>query len=132
MDERRHVHELDGGAARDGALSGALVRRRAEEDEHRAQALAAGRERVGADLADEPGMGADRALEPLLEQLEIGVEARGGADGGERAHAALLVAAWSATMPPPSRRQPISPKPARRIASPSSSGPGKRRTLAGR
>ena len=132
VDERRHVDELDRGAGGDGALAGALLRRRAEEDEHRPQALAAGRERLGADLADEPGMGADRALEPHLEQLEVGVEPGRRADGGERAHSALLVAVCSATIPPPSSRQRISPKPARRIASARSSGPGKRRTLAGR
>ena len=116
MDERRHVDELDRGAARRRRRSPARSSgRRAEEDEHRAQPLAAGRERVGPDLADEAGVRADGALEALLEQLEVGVEARRGADGGEGAHATLL-AAWRATIPPPRSRQPTSSKPARRIA----------------
>ena len=43
VDERRHVDELDRGRGADRAVAG--VRPGAEQDEHRPQALAAGRER---------------------------------------------------------------------------------------
>ena len=53
MDERGHVHELDGRTAGRGALAGSVLRRRAEEDEHRSQAFAPGGQRFGLDLSDE-------------------------------------------------------------------------------
>ncbi len=123
MDERRHVDELDRSPAGHRLLAAALGGRRAEEDENGSQALATRGECVGADRADEAWVRRDRALEALLEQLEVGVEPGSGADGGERAHEAFL-AVWSATMPPPRSFQPMSAKPARRIASPRSSGTG--------
>ena len=134
VDEGRHVHELDRGAAGDGALAGALrsagVQRKTSTGRSRLPPAAS----VSVPISPtRPGWEPTDALEPLLEPLEVGVEPGRGADGGERVHSALLVAAWRATMPPPSRRQPyLRRSPRRRIAAPSSSGPGKRRTLAGR
>ena len=57
-------------------------------------------------------MRGDRALEALLEQLEVALEPGRGAHGRERVHAAL-VAVWRATIPPPSSLQRTSAKPAR-------------------
>jgi hypothetical protein len=75
------VHELHcdpGGERRLPAL------RRAQEDEHRAESLAASGERLVADGGDEPGVGRDRAREPLLERVEVVLEAVRRTDGGER------------------------------------------------
>ena len=99
VDERRHVHELDGDAGRDRA---ARVRGRAEEREQRPQPLAARRERVRADLGDAAAVRADRGREPLLDLRHVLVDAGERDDRFERRHAAVPV--WSATIPPPSRR----------------------------
>ena len=58
VDERRHVHELDRDAGGDRRLA---VRRRGEEDEQRPQPLAAGGERLDADVGDEAGVARRRA-----------------------------------------------------------------------
>ena len=71
VDERRHVHELDGDA---GGERRVAPRRRREEDEQRAQPLAAGGERLVADGRDEAGMARDGAREPLLERVEVLLE----------------------------------------------------------
>ena len=107
MDERRHVHELDGRAARHRALAGSCRPRRAEEDEHGSQALAPGGQRFGPDLPDEAGVRPDRALEPRLEQLEVGVEPGSARTVASALIRPLLVAVCNATIPPPRRRQPI-------------------------
>ena len=98
--ERRHVHELDGDAGRERRLLAGGSR---EEDERRAQALAAGRERLVPDRRDEAWVRRDGAREPLLETVEIVAEPRHGADVGERrGHATSPT--WSATMPPAKSR----------------------------
>src|SRR5207237_838594 len=72
----------------------------------------------------------ERLGKTLLELLEVGVEPGGGPDGGDRAQRATPV--WSATMPPAKSRQRISSNPASSRSFARSSGPGNRRTLAGR
>ena len=52
VDEGRHVHELDGDTGGDGWRGS---RRRGEKREGRAEPLATGGERVGADVGDEAG-----------------------------------------------------------------------------
>jgi hypothetical protein len=56
VDEARHVHELDRDSGRDRALGLGVG---GQEDEERAQALAAGSKRLGTDLRDEAAPGAD-------------------------------------------------------------------------
>jgi hypothetical protein len=121
------VHELDRG--RRGDVRPPAGRRR-EEDEQGAKPLAAGLERLGADLGDDAAVRPDRRLEPLLELLQVGVEARCGAEVGERAQRAVPV--WSATIPPARSRKDTSPNPVRSRRPLRSAGPGNRRTLAGR
>jgi hypothetical protein len=75
------VHELDRDARGDRRL---LTRRRREEDEQRPQPFAARGERLVADRRDDAGVARDRACEPLLERVEIVLEARGLADRSER------------------------------------------------
>jgi hypothetical protein len=75
------VHELDRHAGGDRRL---LSRGRREEDEQWPQPLAACGERLVADRRDEPRMARDRPGEPLLERVEIVLEARGLADRSER------------------------------------------------
>src|SRR5439155_15781170 len=101
-----------------------------EVHEQRAQPLAPGGERLRAHLGDDTSICADGPLEPLLQIGEIGVEAGGVANLGQRAHATSAVC--SATMPPAKSRTRTSRNPAAAIISASSAGPGKRRTLAGR
>ena len=87
------------------------------------QALAAGGERLVADLGDDARMRADRPLEPLLELLEVGVEPRRLADLGERAHRAVP----GVQRDDPAREAAgtrTSPKPARAISAASSVRPG--------
>ena len=127
MDERRHVHELDRRGGRDVRLR---ARRRGEEDEQRAQPLAAGLQRLGADRRDDAAMRRHGRLEPLLELLEVRVEPGRRAQVGEGAQRACP--SCSATIPPARSRNETSAKPARSSRAASSSGPGNRRTLAGR
>ena len=101
MDERRHVDELDRDARGDGRR---LVRRRAEEGEQRPQPLAAGCERVGADLGGDGRRTArDGRREARLDLLQVRVEPGQSADVLERGHR-VAVPVWRATMPPPRRR----------------------------
>ncbi len=130
MDERRHVHELDGGTPGHRTLAVPLLHRRREEDEQRPEPLASRRERVRADIAQATGKGADGVLEPVLEQVEVAVEPGSLPDGRQRVH--RFVPTWRATIPPPMSFQPTPSKPARPNAAARSDGPGNRRTLAGR
>jgi hypothetical protein len=75
------VHELDGDAGGDRRLR---TPRRGEEDEQGAQTLPAGRERLVPDGGDEPRMRRDAAGQPLLERVEVLLEARRLADGVDR------------------------------------------------
>jgi hypothetical protein len=120
------MDELD----RDTAGERRIPPARGEEDEERSQPLPSGGERLDPDAADEAGRGAGDGLEPGLQLREVGCEPRGLADRGERVQRATPV--WSATIPPPRRRNPTSAKPASPRRRASSSGPGKRRTDAGR
>src|ERR1700724_3050107 len=123
----RQVDELDCDARDDG-------RRRpgrcGQVHQQRSQPLAAGGERLRTHLGDDASIRPDRELQPLLQVAEVPLEAWGFANLGERAHTASAV--WSATMPPAKSRTRTLRNPAAWIISPSSSGPGKRRTLAGR
>jgi hypothetical protein len=121
------MDELDGDPGGDEGLTAG---RRGQEDEQRPQPLASGGERLGADLGNQSRVAGDGFGEPVLDVLQIRVEARSGADGGKGAHRATPVC--SATMPPAKRRQRISPKPASSSSRARSFGSGKRRTLAGR
>src|SRR4029079_581842 len=96
----------------------------------RPQPLAAGCERLAPDLGHDPVVAPDRNCQPFLELGEICVEAGGLTQLGERAHRAPAVC--SATMPPANVRWRTASKRAAAISADSSSGPGKRRTLAGR
>ena len=65
-----------------------------------ADKMKAGREGILGDACREPRVAADGVEHPLLDELEVLVEPRRGADGVERAHGAVPVC--SATIPPPS------------------------------
>jgi hypothetical protein len=95
MDERRHVHQLDGDP---GHVRRRAIVRCGEEDEQRPQPLAAGGERLGADRRGQPGMTTDRADQALLDLLEVFVEPLRLVDRRQRVQAATPVC--SATMPP--------------------------------
>src|SRR2546423_1577258 len=82
------------------------------------------------DRGDDAGMARDRALEVLLELVEVALEPRRLADRGEDGHPATPV--WSATIPPANVRYETSTKPAWPSSAASSAGGGKRLTLAGR
>ncbi len=130
--ERGHVHELHGHSRGERGLAAGRGR---EEDEQRAQPLAARGERLVADRRDETGMARDGAREALLERVEVLLEPGGLADGGQRRSLSVVTA-------PPPRARPRYPlqtgetAPFRSRRRPSSaarsSGSGKRRTLAGR
>jgi len=77
VDERRHVHELDGDSGRERR---GVVGRRREEGERGTQSLSSGRERARPDLGDEARVPGNRALELGLDLGEVLVEA------GCRAH----------------------------------------------
>jgi hypothetical protein len=81
-----HVHEFHSCAAGHGSLAVAFRRRRGEEDEEWPQTLAARGQRVGSDVAQAPRIGGDGFLQPLLEELEVALEARSLADRRQRAH----------------------------------------------
>src|SRR6185369_15005266 len=130
VDERRHVHELDGGTPGNRTLPVPLFHRRREEDEQRPEPLAARRERVRPDIAQAAWEGTDRVLEPVLEQVEVAVEPGSLPDGRQRVY--RFVPTCRATIPPPMSFQPTPSKPARANAAARSEGPGNRRTLAGR
>ena len=101
-----------------------------EVDEQRAQPLATRGERLAADLRDDSLVAADRMLEPIFELGQVRLEARCLAQLGEGGQWAVPVC--SATIPPAKVRKRTSRKPAVAIRFASSSGPGNRRTLAGR
>src|SRR3954447_1717430 len=125
--ERREVDELDGDAGDDRRLRPG---RRREVHEQGPQPLPAGCEGLSTDLRDDAAVGADRVLETVLELAEVGVQP--GRLTNLRKCAQTASAVCSATMLPAKRRKRTSRKPAAAISSASSSGPGKRRTLAGR
>src|SRR5438067_3037058 len=130
VDERRHVHELDGDPRRERRRPS---RRRGEEDERRTQPFTAGPERLVAHRRHEAGMGRDGACQPFLERVEVVVEPRHRTDVLEACgHAAPASPPWRATIPPAKSRNSTPSKPQRPSRSARSSGPGKRRTLAGR
>ena len=125
--ERREVDELDRDAGDHRRLRPG---RRREVDEQRPQPLPAGGKRLRTDLRDDAAVGADRMLQTVLELAEVGVQPGRLTDLRECAQTASAVC--SATMLPAKSRKRTSRKPAAAISSASSSGPGKRRTLAGR
>ena len=129
VDERRHVYELDRCTGGDRRL---LIRGRREEHEQRPEPLPSRCERFVADGGNQPGMGGDGPREPLLERVEVLVEAGSLTDRGERGHSAGTCPTCNATIPPPSRRNETASKPAAPSRRANSCGPGKRRTLAGR
>src|SRR4051794_27605140 len=89
------MHELDGHPRDDGRCG---TRRRRQVHEERAQPLPTGGERFGAHLCDDAAIPPPRLLEPFLQVAEVGVEAWGLADLGERGQ--RTSAACSATIPP--------------------------------
>ena len=113
------MDELD----RDARAERPLAVVRDELDQQRPQPLAAGVHRGDSEPFDEPGIRRDDLAQPQLHLLEIRL------DRGD-AHAAVPVC--SATIPPASRRKSTSAKPCASISAARVSGPGKRRTLAGR
>src|SRR5205823_13047904 len=96
----------------------------------RSSDLAARRERVRSDGGHDTGVACDRLLEPFFELVEIALEPGRVPDRRKGGHAQAPVC--SATMPPANVLYVTCSKPASRIRPASSSGPGKRRTLAGR
>src|SRR5207253_10600896 len=103
------------------------------EAELRTHPLAARGERLVADRGDDPRMRRDRPRQALLERVEVRVEAGSLADRGERrGHEDPACPTCKATIPPARKRNETSSKPARPSIAASSSGPGKRLTLAGR
>ena len=121
------MDELDRSAGRKRRI---VLRASREEDEQRPKAFPARGERFGSDLGDEPRSRGDGVGEPVLEPVEIGIEAGSGANCGDSAQRAVPL--WRATMPPPNRRQEIWSKPASSSSFARPSGAGNRRTLAGR
>jgi hypothetical protein len=93
--ERRHVHELDGDARRDGRRG---VRGGGEEREQRPQALASGRERFRADVGHDTGVAPDGCGQPLLDLLQVRVQTWQSPHVGERGHARAPTC--RATIPP--------------------------------
>ena len=106
VDERGHVDELDGDS---GCHGRRLARRRTEKRKQRPQTLPAGCERVGADLGGTAAVRRDGCRETHLDLVQVRVEPGQTADILERRHRAAPM--WRATMPPPSRRNVMSPKP---------------------
>ena len=129
MNQRRHVHELDRDPGGERRL---CAGRRGEEDERGPQPLAAGRERLVPHGGDEARMRGDAPAEPLLERVEVAVEPGHGADLLQRGSHYTASPTCSATIPPAKRWNLTSSKPHPASSSASSSGHGKRRTLAGR
>ena len=125
--QRRKVHELHRDAGHDGRIRPA---RAGEVDEERPQPLAAGGEGFPADFGDDSVIPPDGGLEPILELGEVRVQAGRLAELRESAHVASAVC--RTTIPPAKVRWRTESKPAAAISLDSSSGPGKRRTLAGR
>ncbi len=121
------MDELDRSARRKRRI---VLRASREEDEQRPKAFPARGEGLRSDFGDEPRSGGDGVGEPILEPVEVGVEAGSGADCGDGAQRAVPLC--SATMPPANRRQEISSKPASSSSFARPSGAGNRRTLAGR
>src|SRR2546425_9877523 len=103
---------------------------RGEIDELGSQPLAAGGERLRSDFGDDASIRTDRVLQALLEILEVSVEAGRIQNLGESRQSTSAVC--RATIPPAKSRTRTSRNPAAPIFSASSTGPGKRRTLAGR
>jgi hypothetical protein len=140
VDERGHVHQLDGDRGPDGVLTHRVAR--AEEHDQRAQPLAAGAERVRRVAAQLLAVARPDGRQALLAACEGARQAR--ASGGEHRlepgqagslpgrHAHDFTPRWIAMIPPAvtTQRTRSSPAAARRPAS--SSGPGKRRTELGR
>ena len=107
-----------------------------EEDEQRAQPLAAGGDRVaGRHREGGAGVGGDGGQARLDRRHQLGdvrADRLGDPGHGRRAHAAGTVPECRAMIPPAVRIQRTSVSPAPAIAAPRPSGPGKRRTDAGR
>jgi hypothetical protein len=80
------MHELHGCATGHGPLAVAFSSGRGKKDEEGPQALAARRQRVGSDVAQTPRIGGDGLLQPLLEEVEVALEARSPSDRRQRAH----------------------------------------------
>src|SRR5262249_32020105 len=128
VDERRHVDELDGDTCSDRRL---VFRRGRQEGESRPEPLTPGRERARTDRCHEARVLGDTAAELRLD-LGQGLVAPGcRASDPEGGHAGFTPTC-SATMPAPSSRYVTSVNPAFSKSALRSSGPGKRRTLAGR
>jgi hypothetical protein len=98
--ERRHMEQLDRDSGRDRRLS---VLRRAEEDEHRTEALASRGQRLLAHRSDDSRVRLDRTLQPGFEYVEVRVEASGRADVGQRRRHSFTPVC-SATIPPAKSR----------------------------
>jgi len=105
--------------------------RRRQERERRAKSLSPGSERSLRDSGDETGVRGDSLGQALLYELEVRVEPRRRSQRLERAHGCRSPVC-NATTPPPSSLNETRWKPARSNAAERSSGPGKRRMLAGR
>ena len=127
--ERRHVHELDRDAGRERRL---VASARGEEDEQRAQALAAGGER----LAGRPRRRARDARRPRARaapRARRGTASRPGVVADLVAQRSLRATPCAARRSPPAKQPvPHVVEAGSRSSAASSSGPGKRRTLAGR
>ena len=78
--QRAEVHELDRGAAGDDVGRGGAVAAgaayAAHKRERRPQALAAGREQVAGDLAEEPVVGRHGVAQPRLDPVEVAGQRR--------------------------------------------------------
>ena len=128
VDERRHVDELHRRSRRD---RGRGAGRRREKREHRSQPLAAGCERLGADLGDEAGVACHRPVEELLDLGRGSRRGRGrrGPSRGWRSSRRRRVQGDDRAAEEPEARRPRtrSRRSGRELLR-----PGKRRTLAGR
>ena len=144
MHEGRHVQQLDRDARGDELLGYGLPR--ADEDQHRPQALAARGERPGdmtlerlaVTLRDAPkaGLGAVEELrEPVAPGREHLRDLRETGRRGQvarRAHVASTSPAWIAMIPPAVRSQRTFTRPTAAIAAARPRASGNRRTELGR
>jgi len=121
------VDELDGDTCGDGRLS---IRRGGEKCEGRPKPLSSGRQSIRANLRNEAGVMRNGIGKPRFHLDEVFVEP--GRCTHDLQGAYGLTPVWSATVPPPRSSYWTLSKPARPISADRSSGPGKRRTLAGR
>ena len=130
MDERRHVHELDGNSRGNRRR---LVRVGDKETEERAEPLPSGRKHLSRDTGGETWPTLNRPRETRFKLAEIGGQPGNRLKRFELTHPVTSATpVCRATMLPPSSVNRTAPKPASARRDASSSAPGNRFTDAGK